>query len=513
LPVRATTPTLTRLTQETLQRHPGRPCLLLLPAIVCLAAVPASAASKPTPVSTAPAAVLERAIAALGGEAALRLDQFSLVYQGQSFPSAVDQGFSPDRSVGVRLQESLVFEVRSHHAARRWESQNVDGSPTLWREGVVGDRGYRMNIKTQRRWPASTGLENTWDQLAWRVPQLALLALSKERASLRSEGSVTIDGLAFDALGFPLASADGRTVTVLFDRETGLPAGYQHAEERLLGRLMVRALFKPYRRYEAGTLPAGYTLSIGDQRYQDLDLLDARRTITEGDLWFELPADQPDRPPLVVQQPSTTTEVHPGVFLMRNVGGSNTLFVDLGDCVAVLDAIAQYRGATLLPPAGRTEDLAAKVLAQIKSSLDKPVCWVVPTHHHDDHFGGISRFAAAGATVLTTPGNLEFARRTLQANGAGDGRIEVVRDRRVLGSGPNAMEVGLLRGPHVEEMLFVHLPGHRLLFEGDLADYVLQATAFLRFLDEHPMPIDTILSVHGGRPYTMGEIRNLEPGN
>jgi hypothetical protein len=462
---------------------------------------------------TGPADILARAVAALGGEKGLDLEPFRLAYAGRSFPNAVDQGFSPEKTTGSRFQESLVIDVAGHRGARRWESQNVDGSPTLWREGVVGDRGYRMNLKSQRRWPAATGLDLTWDNLTWRIPHLALQALRKSPESLRSEGVVKIGGRAYDALGFPLASAGGQTVTVLFDRRTGMLAGYQHPEDRMLGRLMVRTLFKPYARYRIGLLPGGYTLTIGNNVYSDLDCLDARPTGGGEDPWFDIPADEPDRPPLVVQQPSTTTEVAPGIFLMRNVGGYNTLFADLGDCVAVVDAIAQFRGATLLPSAGDASDLAAQILAQIKTTLNKPVCYVVPTHHHDDHFGGIARFAAAGATVVTSPANERIARRTLEAHGAGGGRIELVRDRTVLGSGKNAMEVRLLRGPHVEEMLFAWFPEHRLIFEGDLSDYVFQAIAFLHFLDDHPLDIETILSVHGSRPYTLEHLNYYEPGS
>ncbi len=470
-------------------------------------AAPAIPAASPDP-----SAVLARAVAAQGGEAALALEQFRLIYSGRSFPRAVDQGFSPAGNTGSRFQESLVFDVGNHRAARRWESQNTDGSPTLWREAVVGDRGYRMNLKSGRRWPASSGLDLTWDNLTWRVPPLALRAMLQSAPSLRAESTVTIGGRTFDALAFPLASAGGNPVTVLFDRKTGLLAGYQHAEDRMLGRLMVRTLFKPYARYDAGRLPGGYTLSLGEQVYYDLDLLDARRGGPSEDSWFAIPEEEPDRQPLVVQQPSTTTEVAPGIFLMRNVGGYNTLFADLGDCVAVLDAIARFQGATLLPPAGPPPDLPGQVLAQVKASLNKPVCYVVPTHHHDDHFGGIATFAAAGATVLTSPANERLARRTLQAHGIGSGRIELVRDKRVLGTGKNAMEVWLLRGPHVEEMLFVYFPAHRLMFEGDLTDYVLQGAAFMRFLDQHPLPIETILSVHGSRPYTLAVFEFYEPG-
>jgi glyoxylase-like metal-dependent hydrolase (beta-lactamase superfamily II) len=49
------------------------------------------------------------------------------------------------------------------------------------------------------------------------------------------------------------------------------------------------------------------------------------------------------------------------------------------------------------------------ILAKVREVTNRKVCYVIPTHHHDDHFGGIAGFARAGATIITTPNNYRLA--------------------------------------------------------------------------------------------------------
>ena len=42
---------------------------------------------------------------------------------------------------------------------------------------------------------------------------------------------------------------------------------------------------------------------------------------------------------------------------------------------------------------------------------NKPVKYVVVTHHHDDHSGGLRSYIANGVTVVTTPANRKFFER------------------------------------------------------------------------------------------------------
>jgi len=112
----------------------------------------------------------------------------------------------------------------------------------------------------------------------------------------------------------------------------------------------------------------------------------------------------------------------------------------------------------------------------------KPVRYVVVSHHHSDHLGGLRAFSGPDVTVFAAPGHVPAVRRALTAPHAlapdrweGDGRqarVEAVPDRRVLGGGRRAIEViNVGANPHTAENLFVWLPGKRLLFQGDLFYY------------------------------------------
>src|SRR5215216_6341528 len=89
-------------------------------------------------------------------------------------------------------------------------------------------------------------------------------------------------------------------------------------------------------------------------------------------------------------------EVAPGVFFRYSsisatdkavpFGGCNNIWVVFKDHVLVIDANFPKE--------------AADVLAAIKKTTDKPVKYVLDTHHHGDHAYGNAVWAKAGARVV-----------------------------------------------------------------------------------------------------------------
>ena len=67
--------------------------------------------------------------------------------------------------------------------------------------------------------------------------------------------------------------------------------------------------------------------------------------------------------------------------------------------------------------------------------------------------------------------------------------------------------------PHAEEMIFIHLPEHRIAFEGDLSDYVLSAWNFLRFVERRNLAIDRLYRSHSARPSPLIHAQWEDPGN
>src|SRR5215831_21109073 len=91
-------------------------------------------------------------------------------------------------------------------------------------------------------------------------------------------------------------------------------------------------------------------------------------------------------------------EIAPGVFFrysdirvpfdIATFGGSNNIWVVFEDYVLVFDANFPKE--------------AGDVVAAIRKTTDKPIRYVVDSHHHGDHAYGNAVFAKAGATVVAS---------------------------------------------------------------------------------------------------------------
>jgi glyoxylase-like metal-dependent hydrolase (beta-lactamase superfamily II) len=110
---------------------------------------------------------------------------------------------------------------------------------------------------------------------------------------------------------------------------------------------------------------------------------------------------------------------------------------------------------------------------------NKPIRYVINTHHHFDHSGGLRTYAAEGATIVTHAMNRPFyekayaAPRTLNpdrlALAKKTAKFETFSDKRVLAAGGRTLELHHVRGnPHNDAILMAYLPKERILIEVDL---------------------------------------------
>ncbi len=209
----------------------------------------------------------------------------------------------------------------------------------------------------------------------------------------------------------------------------------------------------------------------------------------------------------------TTEELAPGVWLL---GGAshNSVAVEFADYVAVVEA-----------PLDEARNLA--VIDEVARLVpDKPIRFLVNTHQHHDHIGGLRTYMHIGATIVTHWKNydfyvrdvLNFAPRTLSPDMvslwpptelAEGYQYETVRENHWLNDGSRTMHISYVQPlAHVEGMLVAYLPGERLLIEADLFDWMgprntwpVTATAAGESLYRHvrrlELDVETIVPIHG----------------
>ena len=149
----------------------------------------------------------------------------------------------------------------------------------------------------------------------------------------------------------------------------------------------------------------------------------------------------------------------------------------------------EFRDFVTLIEAPLNEERSLAVLGEVTKLIpNKPIRYVVNTHHHFDHSGGLRTFLAQGATIVTHQANREYyeqvlfnpAPRTLQADRfstyypyfSGGRRplpIETVNQKYVLSDGVRTVDLYPVQGlDHAATMLMVYFPKEKILVNADL---------------------------------------------
>ena len=158
----------------------------------------------------------------------------------------------------------------------------------------------------------------------------------------------------------------------------------------------------------------------------------------------------------------------------------------------------------------------APVVQSIKDKFPaKPIRYVIPTHHHLDHAGGIRAFMATGATVIVPFSASEFYSRVAKAphtrkpDSLAKQPTGVVIEAfgggpRILTDGQRRVEVYPLPLSHAEDLVVVYLPTEKIIIEADQISprngQVRPAPAvkeFIAALDRVNLDVSTIVGIHG----------------
>jgi len=170
----------------------------------------------------------------------------------------------------------------------------------------------------------------------------------------------------------------------------------------------------------------------------------------------------------------TNEKLGEGLYRLTTGNGSyDSLIVSFKDYIMMLEA-GQGAG-------GNQENRALAYIAEAKKLIPgKPIRYVMNTHPHADHTGGLPALVAEGATIITQKNNEEFFERALNtprtlltdtlAKNPKKAKVETVDKKKVYSDGTRVIEIYHVSPvPHSNGMLVAYIPKEKILFQGDFS--------------------------------------------
>lgn len=458
--------------------------------------------------------VLDAGVAALGGrEAIAKVEDITVKYAGTNY--ARNQSATPEAPYYEgRVEGWFTYDGKGNRAVIE-QGNTLPGFKFRFKQIFKGEKGLVFNLEDKTA-QAVTNPNAIGNISRTRLPHVMLAAALDRAATLRSLGQADAEGKKQNVITFALQ--DGTQWTLYFDAATNLPTKFENLDtDSRVGDVAMEFVFSDY--MNAGGLKIGGRRFIrrGGEVIQDIKVTDVQVNTRPAESAFERPQGFEDLPAGNPNPAPTVVELAKDVYMVKDAAnGYNVMFVAMNDHVLVVEA--PLNDAT-----------SRKVMAKIKETVpDKPIKYVVTTHFHDDHSGGIRTYMGEGATVVTTPGNKAYfetvakAVRTIAPDSLTmkprQPVIETVENmKRVFTDGNHTVELyDIGPGPHAKEMLVVYLPKEKILFEGDLLglpdDTTLVTAAnettahFAERIQALGLAPEKIASVHG-RTATLAELR------
>lgn len=363
---------------------------------------------------------------------------------GQPWPRLTLKSFTRSVNYETASLHDAIIRTQGDNPVRGGGQQPIRGEQrqSFW---VSGDHAW--NVTGSAAVPASIALAERRFQL-WATPHGVVKAAAAHNATV--QGRVIVFGMP-GRVRLRAALNDQNLVERV---EAVVP-------HSVLGDTPVEVTYADYRDFGGVKFPTRVRQSAGGFPTLDLTVTDVKPNAAAD-------IEVPD----AVRQSAgfygriATQMVADGVWYLTG-GSHHSVVIEMQDHLIVVEGPLN-------------DERALAVIAEARSLVPgKPIRYVVASHHHFDHSGGLRAFAGEGVAVLTHESNRAFLERALAAPAtvapdhmARSGRkpvVEGVRDRRVLTDGARTVELHHIAGnAHADGLLMVYLPREKLLSEADV---------------------------------------------
>ncbi len=443
--------------------------------------------------------VIGDAADALGGAEAIAAAN-TLVLEGTGTTYRLGQAPSPvadlpeyelheyRKEVDLQNHRWRVDQVRTGHFLT---GNPVDRQPLS--QAVDGEVAYDVRPDgSTRRLAAQTAIDRQADFYHHPLPLL--------KAALQ-EGAATLGELREEEGGYAvdITPAGGPRLTLHVDGESGLPTRIESTGYNSnYGDVVIATSFSDWERSGELVLPRTISQTLGPYRNGDFSVSNEVNAPTQD---LAAPAEvaaetDPVPPPLEI----TSERLAAGVWYLGP--GYNSLLIEFPTYTAIIEA-------------AQNDARALAVIAKAREIVpDKPLRYVINTHFHTDHSGGVRAAVAEGLTLITHESHRAYFERlvarphTVMRDHLAE-NPQPLQIETVAGDGPLELTEGdrtifihrLRDDTHADGMLMVYLPLERILVEADAFTPGARASPFAANLLQQVralgLRVDRIAPVHG----------------
>ncbi len=249
--------------------------------------------------------------------------------------------------------------------------------------------------------------------------------------------------------------------------------------ENIMGDMIIVANYTDWRDFGGFMFPTEIKQSRGGWPFFEVDVTSAAGNPADQRPLAPPPPNRPGAPggppagpPGGGQPPSlnvTSEKLGDGLYRLTTGNGSYD------------SVIVEFKSYVMMLEAGQSIARGSAYIAETKKLFPgKPIRYVMNTHPHADHTGGLPALVAEGATIITQANNKDFLERALNtprtllddvlAKNPKKVKIDTVDEKRVYTDGTRTVEMyHIYPAPHSNGLLVAYIPKERVLFQGDFS--------------------------------------------
>jgi glyoxylase-like metal-dependent hydrolase (beta-lactamase superfamily II) len=433
----------------------------------------------------------------------------TVVYSGSGNDFAIGQAYNGSSPWPKFIDKSYTRAIDFQAPASRMDRIRMQGEDPPHGGGqqpVRGEQPQNQTIIVSATTPWVQQLE------IWMMPHAFLRAAMARNATVKSQ---TMDGKRYTVLSF---MGDNKAAVNGYVNDQNLVERVETwIDNPVLGDMLFEALYTNYKDVGGVKFPTRIVQKQGGYPILDLTVNEVK---PNAPVSIQAPQGRgapPAAAPAAVSA-APSEKLAEGVYLI--LGGYASIAVDFKDYIVVIEG-------------PQSEERASAIIAETKRLIpNKAIRYVVNTHQHFDHAGGLRTFAAEGATVVTHEVHRPYYERifalphTLSPDKLAESKkkpaFETMTEKKVLTDGNHVIELHHLQGSgHNEGLLVAYLPKEKILVEADAYNPPPQVDApvavpispytanLVTNLERLKLDVETIIPIHyaaDGRKVTRAEL-------